>query len=213
MDKVKLRYSILHGLLGLLFTSVTLADNLAEPPTVDASQMPVVINQLKQGGYVLYFRHLDTRQDQEDQHPLDMNDCQTQRNLSDEGRERGREIGLTIQKASIPIGQILSSPLCRTQETANLLFGRTQVEPDLFFAIELTEAEKKVKGAALLNLLTRVPELGHNNVIIGHTANLQEAVGLWPKPEGVAYLFRPDGHGGLEAIARIPPEAWLKSLQ
>jgi hypothetical protein len=45
-------------------------------------------------------------------------------------------------------------------------------------------------------------------LIVSHTANLQEAVGLWPKPEGVAYVFRGEADGGIRAVARIPPDAW-----
>jgi hypothetical protein len=45
-------------------------------------------------------------------------------------------------------------------------------------------------------------------VIISHTANLKEAAGIWPKPEGVAIVFRPRRDGSFEPIARVLPEDW-----
>ena len=88
------------------------------------------------------------------------------------------------------------------------MFGKATPDADLFFAIALTEEGKRRKGEVLRAMLARVPARGANAVIVGHTANLQEAVGLWPKPEGAAYVFRPDGKGGVEAVARIAPEVW-----
>lgn len=199
-------------LLATLLPRAT-AQALPEPPTISAAALPGLLEQLKRGDHILYFRHLDTRQDQVDQQPTDLNDCKTQRNLSDAGRARGLTIGRAIKSSGLPIGRVVSSPMCRTLETARLLAGRTESDPELFFAIGLSEAENRQKGQALRKLLTTVPRTGTNTLIIGHTANLQEAVGLWPKPEGVVYVFRPDGAGGVQAVARIAPETWADWLR
>ena len=45
-------------------------------------------------------------------------------------------------------------------------------------------------------------------MIISHTANLKEAAGIWPKPEGVAIIFRPRADGGFDPIARVLPGEW-----
>jgi hypothetical protein len=57
-------------------------------------------------------------------------------------------------------------------------------------------------------MLATAPAKGSNAVIVSHTANLREAAGIWPKPEGVAYVFRPLPRGGFEAVARILPDEW-----
>ena len=47
-----------------------------------------VISALKQGGYVLIFRHGATDDSQKDIYPFNFDDMKTQRQLSDKGRER-----------------------------------------------------------------------------------------------------------------------------
>lgn len=193
----------------MLMTMCAQAQPVPEPPTVGTGELPALLDKLKTGGYVIFFRHLDTRQDQEDRQPVDLNDCKAQRNLSDEGRARGAAIGKTLKQAKIPIGEVVSSPFCRTLESARLIAGKASTDADLFFAFALTDSGKKQKGAALRKLIANLPAKGKNNIIVSHTANLQEAVGLWPKPEGVAYVFRPDSKGGFDGIARIAPDVWI----
>ena len=57
-------------------------------------------------------------------------------------------------------------------------------------------------------MLTVVPERGSNTVLVSHSANLFEAAGIFPKPEGVAIVFRPLPGGRFEALARILPDDW-----
>jgi hypothetical protein len=57
-------------------------------------------------------------------------------------------------------------------------------------------------------MLSTPPAKATNAVIVSHTANLREAAGIWPKPEGVAYVFRPLPEGKFEAIAMVLPEDW-----
>ena len=86
-----------------------------------------IVNNLQKGGYILYLRHTKTIWDQKDQEPFDFDDCSKQRNLSDEGREQARAIGEAIETLSIPVGEVQSSPFCRTKETAKLAFGKYSV--------------------------------------------------------------------------------------
>jgi len=61
----------------------------AQPPTAFVEKMATreTISQLRKGGYVLYLRHGYTDNSRPDRYPaVDLNDCQTQRVLSDEGR-------------------------------------------------------------------------------------------------------------------------------
>ena len=200
---------VLAGIaMGFNVSTEALAQPVQPPPTITAPELPGLLATLKRGGYVLYFRHLETRQDQEDAQPVNLSDCTRQRNLSREGQANGRVIGQAMAKSGLRFGQVLVSPFCRTRDTGRIIFGKFTDDPDLFFAISLSEAEKSEKGAALRRLLGRAPEQGTNTAIVGHTSNLQEAVELWPKPEGVAYVFRPDGKGGFAAVARIPPDVW-----
>ncbi|MGD1896146.1 MAG: histidine phosphatase family protein [Phormidesmis sp.] len=57
-----------------------------------------------------------------------LDDCSTQRNLSEEGRQQAIEIGETFRRRNIPVTQVLSSQWCRCLETAELM-DLTPVDP------------------------------------------------------------------------------------
>lgn len=59
---------------------------------------------------------------------FDVNDCRTQRNLSDQGREQSRQIGAQLKALGIAPTQVWSSQWCRSAETAKLL-GVGEVKP------------------------------------------------------------------------------------
>ena len=187
---------------------LTPAQTVNDPPSLAAGEVRALLATMKAGGYVLYFRHLETRHDQEDRQPVDLNDCAAQRNLSADGRQNGVVIGRQFLASGLRFSEVLASPFCRTRDTARLLAGRERADADLFFAIALPDNARREKGQRLRALLAKPPAPGTNTLIVGHTANLQEAVGLWPKPEGVAYVFKPGRTGELNPVARIAPEVW-----
>ena len=57
--------------------------------TSDETLDPVQLAEaLQDGGYVVYLRHAATDQSKEDAGVVDLEDCSTQRNLTDAGREQ-----------------------------------------------------------------------------------------------------------------------------
>jgi phosphohistidine phosphatase SixA len=146
---------------------------------------------LRQGGLVLYFRHARTDFSQDDTDLRDLSNCDTQRNLSSEGRAQARLIGEAIANLAIPIGEVLSSELCRTRETAELAFGRATPAPDLTsFGTAGSEAEEQERVAALRLLLATPPLPGTNTVLVGHLFNIQAAAGI-SLAEGETAIFQP----------------------
>ena len=99
------------------------------------SPNPRLVEQLKRGGLVLVLRHAATDQSKQDEDPVDLADCTTQRNLSADGRAQARAIGTGIKRLHLRIGRVLTSRFCRTRETARLTFGRGKVEPALLNTI------------------------------------------------------------------------------
>ena len=61
---------------------------------------------LKQGGYVIYMRHPHTDKSKKDTDKKNLENCATQRNLSDKGRQVARDIGAAIKKLSVSFKQI-----------------------------------------------------------------------------------------------------------
>lgn len=182
-----------------------------EVEATDVPSIPVeeIVEKLRQGGNILYFRHSTTDHTKDDQHPVDLDDCETQRNLSSQGLQQAMMIGNEIRRLAIPIGDVQSSPYCRCTEMAHLAFGRYRINEDLYFAVVAGPAERKRIIDVLRAELVKPPADGMNNVIIAHTANLREATGIWPKPEGVAWIFKPDGKGGTKVLGEIEPTDWL----
>jgi len=167
-----------------------------------------VLGELRKGGLVIYFRHGATDQTGSSDEAADMMKCETQRNLSAEGRRQATQIGKAFQALSIPVGTVTTSPFCRTKDTAKLAFGRFSVNDDLYFAIGTDASQTKRFAESLRRMLSTPPAKATNAVIVSHTANLREAAGIWPKPEGVAYVFRPLSGGQFETIAMVLPEDW-----
>ena len=81
---------------------------------------------LRAGGVVAAFRHARAP-GTFDPPAFRLGDCSTQRNLSAEGRQQARNIGLWFQTKNLQPSKMLSSPWCRCMDTATLAFAPPQV--------------------------------------------------------------------------------------
>lgn len=188
---------------GLLLICLLSKAFAAESMSVDE-----LVQRLQQGGYVVYMRHAMTDTQQRDQPELVLEDCSTQRNLAEAGRQQARVIAQAFARLHIAVGQVYSSPFCRCLETAKLAFGQFKQRNILYFAVGVNESMRHHQGLQLQQMLDTPPAAGQNTVIVSHTANLQEAVSIWPASEGVMHVFKPSGIGALEHLGAIPAQAW-----
>jgi phosphohistidine phosphatase SixA len=159
---------------------------------------------------VVFLRHAATEYHQVDSDYGNAPDCRLQRNLSGDGRRQAKEIGAAFRTLGIPVGRVLSSPFCRTADTARLAFGQYVTSPALSFAHGAGLADRTAQSAALRRMLGTSPEAGLNTVIVSHHANLKEAVGVWPRQEGTAHVFRPTGAGGVLHLGEVRPDEWAR---
>lgn len=204
-----------------LFLGLTLAPTaLLGAPAEDRSTSPpntlgdtALVQALRQGGHVVYFRHGKTDLTTQDTDRTNLANCATQRKLSQQGRQEMAEIGKVFVQLGIPVATVRSSPYCRALDTARLAFGRVTPDADLTHTVTADETTSRRQAQALRRLLATVPEAGRNAVLAGHTGNLQEATGIWPSPEGVAIVFKPDGQGGFAYVATVRPEQWAELLR
>ena len=171
-----------------------------------------LLSELQNGGYVIYFRHAQTETDYADQIKADVNDCATQRVLSEEGWQQAISIGDAFDAAEIPIGEVTTSEYCRAWETASLAFGQYQKDSALNFLPfeDYTDEQVEQMKANVTPFLTAVPETGTNNIIVGHDDIFEAATGIYPDPQGMAYVLKPDGSGGFEVIANMLSEEWAE---
>jgi virginiamycin B lyase len=174
-------------------------------------QGPGLIRELRDGGYVLYFRHAATDLSQEDtDDSAGLTDCARQRNLDQQGRAEARAIGRAFRALEVPVGQVLASRYCRAKRTATLAFGRAQPTWDLTGLPQAASAREEARRvAALRRLLGTKPRRGTNTVLVAHLFNIEAAAKLG-LAEGEAGIFRPLGDSRFRLVARVGPAEWTR---
>lgn len=163
---------------------------------------------LRKGGYILYAKHGEATVGV-DQPNLNFWYCFTQRNLSELGRRQAVYYGQILRNLRIPISYpILASPFCRTIETAQLAFGRANVQIDPFwFEIyklneNLSSTEQKRILDSLQSKLEIKPPQGSNKIIIAHS--FPKGIGLDQIPDMGTVIVKPLGQGyGYEIINKL----------
>ena len=173
-----------------------------------------LLSALQSGGHVIYFRHAQTEKDYADQADpnMSLDDCESQRKLNDVGKQQAEVIGAAFSDKSIPVGDVIASQYCRAWQTADLAFGRHEQNPRLNFLPfeDYTDAQVEEMRANVAPLLTTVPPEGQNTVIVGHDDIFEAATGIYPDPQGIAYVLTPDGSGSFTLQANLLPEEWAE---
>ncbi|NJK67028.1 MAG: histidine phosphatase family protein [Microcoleus sp. CSU_2_2] len=194
------------------FTIAQGGEGDGKPEFVDKLSGAQLVSALRQGGYIIFFRHAQTEKDYADQVSAVMGKCDTQRMLSEEGWKQSRMIGEGFEKLKLPVGKVYSSEYCRAWQTADLAFGRYEKVTGLNFpkAEEYTEAQKAQMRSGIMPMLTALPAAGTNTVIVGHDDVFDAATGIYPEPQGMAYILKPTADGKFDIVANMLPDEWLK---
>lgn len=205
-----LRYVRVLCRLFTVLTALWMGCAMAGPAEFTERQAtPELLRQLRAGGYVLYLRHGLTESNRSDPWPLgDPKDCSAQRALSAAGRAQMVRIGLALRERRIPLGEILTSPLCRTRESAAAvaLHQRVLVEPRLAYVGNMTSAEKEPNIRRTRELLMQAVPAGSNRLIVGHGPNLMDLIGYFPA-EGTLVIFQP-APDGPRYLGSVAADAW-----
>jgi len=196
--------------LGVSFAAPLAFAAKGEPDPAVALSGAELVQALQGGGFVIYFRHADTGTPSAEGSGVDLERCETQRNLNDHGRNEARSIGAEFNRLRIPVGEILTSEYCRCWQTAELAFGRYRRLGILTGVGRNPEAaDKRAQAAAgLRGLLAMRPPAGTNTVLISHGYNLFDLEQFLLGTQGEAAVYSPDGRGGYALVARLIPEQW-----
>jgi phosphohistidine phosphatase SixA len=181
---------------------LTVLPGLALAPAWGAEDDAVQV--LRRGGVALLLRHAATVPGLGDPPGYRLDDCRTQRNLSEEGRAQARRIGAWLDAARLRPSAVRSSRWCRCLDTARIAFGRA--EPwdalDSFFDDRsVAPARTQRLSAALLALPP-----GRFEAWVTHQVNIAALVGdAVAMGEGlvVAALRGADGHPAVRIAARL----------
>jgi phosphohistidine phosphatase SixA len=133
-----------------------------------------------------------------------LEDCQTQRNLSDVGRDQARRIGGRFRNSGIESAAIFSSEWCRCLETARLLdLGTVQPLPALnsFFG----RTDRRLPQTQVLREWIASRDLKVPTVLVTHQVNITALTGVYPDSGELVVLRRADD-GALSVVGTIATE-------
>ena len=172
-----------------------------------------LVDALRQGGYVIYFRHAATDWSQDDYVSAEGEwtscDPARMRQLSDQGRASARRIGEAIRRLNIPVGRVLSSEYCRTRQTAQLMdigpVVPTRAIMNMRVADMVGGREAVIERAQ--RELARPPKPGTNTVLVAHGNLMQAASGAYTGEAG-AGIFAPSGGKNFQLVGRLEPDQW-----
>jgi len=160
-------------------------------PTLSAAQTQ------NKASLILHLRHAIAPGGGDPAH-FDVNDCRTQRNLSDQGREQSRQIGAQLKALGIAPTQVWSSQWCRSAETAKLM-GVGEVKP--LPALNSFFQNPSAGPAQIAELQTFIRELdpkGGPYVMVSHQVVVS----------GLNNTFAASGDGVWMVLTGDPNEPW-----
>jgi phosphohistidine phosphatase SixA len=172
-----------RGALALLGIGLIMAPGLAAGESDEAWAA------LAKGGHVAVIRHGNAPPGHGGDPPgFRLDDCKTQRNLDDVGREQARAVGEAFRAHGVRVGRIVSSPVCRCRETGELMaVGSVETSrallpdtgPSPVRLLELKEMVSSWRGPGALVLVT------HGLVVVqltGFVPAQAETIVLQPEP-------------------------------
>jgi phosphohistidine phosphatase SixA len=134
---------------------------------------------LKDGNKLIFIRHAYAPGGG-DPDNFDINDCNTQRNLSESGRQQAKNISNFFIENQINFKKVYSSEWCRCKETAKIAFGDFETKNFLnsFFSQKFTKNRKKQMND-LNNFVDNYKDDG-NLVFVTHYVVISEALNYAP---------------------------------
>ena len=154
-------------------------------------------------GYVLLMRHA-LAPGAGDPVNFKVNDCSTQRNLSDQGRLEAEEIGQWLKRREIKILRVESSRWCRAKETAQILdIGKVVLNKNLDSLLGESDLPNHKQT---VNIKKRIVNHRNSNgllVFVGHFVNFQAITGdSLDSGEGV--LVKANAKGEIKIVGSSP---------
>lgn len=182
----------------------------ATEPKPELTRPADIAAALAKGGYLIYVRHGQTNRDELEREAknretgrFDIENCDTQRNLSAAGREEARQAGLAYRRAGIPVAQHVSSRYCRALQTAKLYSDNIALSEALTSEGAITKSPERI--AQVQALLSVRPPPGQNIALFAHQGIFYAATNLTVQ-EGWAVVLEPGNFKRI--IARIAPSGW-----
>lgn len=160
-----------------------------------------LIQQMSTGGVVLMIRHA-VAPGIGDPDNFKLDDCATQRNLDEQGREQARAIGEWLRARGIENVKLYSSQWCRCLETARLMnLGTVTPLPALNSFFQRPE-DRQPNLSALRKFIRDNTKPGELIIMVTHQVTISGISEKWTD-SGHGKLVRSDPAGGIELIGEL----------
>ena len=169
-----------------------------------------LVSALRNGGYVMVMRHASSPREAPDRQVANPDNVQLERQLDAAGRAGAIAMGEALRALKIPLGDVLTSPTYRAQETVRFMqLSNPQPVTELGDGGQSMQAVADAQAVWLRERVTRLPA-GPNTIIVTHMPNLARAFPAWGAgvADGEAVILRPDGKDGTLQVGRIRIEEW-----
>ena len=170
---------------------------------VQAAAPEDLFGRLRRGNAVLLMRHAATEPGLGDPKGYRLDDCATQRNLSEAGRTHARSVGERLKRERILIERVYSSPWCRCRETAQLAFGRAEDWDALSSVFDFPEREPEYSDRVKKRIAAYDRRsLRGNLALVTHNVNIA-ALTRESVATGEIVVVEPKGCCDLRTLGRL----------
>jgi phosphohistidine phosphatase SixA len=154
-------------------------------------------------GYVLLMRH-SLAPGVGDPENFSLNDCSTQRTLSDLGRQDARDVGKWLERRQIKITRVESSRWCRAKETAELLnLGKVRLNRNLDSLFEETDLLNHPQTIRIRKQIVDYRNKPGLLILVGHFVNISALTNVGVA-SGEGVLVRADSKGVIRVVGSTP---------
>ena len=138
-----------------------------------------LVSELEDGGKLIFIRHAYAPGGG-DPNNFNLNDCSTQRNLSDRGRKQAEHIGIIFRENKIEIDEVYSSEWCRCKETAEIAFTNFTTKNFLNSFYSSNYAKNKTKQIKNLMKFVKKNNFEKNIIFVTHYVLISEVLDYAP---------------------------------
>ncbi len=198
MDQRKRRYRALSPLKTALVAFLLLA--FTDTAVRSAEDEAALWQALQSGGHVALIRHALAPGNGDPAH-FSIDACDTQRNLSVEGKAQASRIGARFKAHGIGSAELFSSQWCRCLETAARLdLGPVEALPLLNSFYE--RRERRADQTEALKAWLAKAELDRPSVLVTHQVNISALTGI-ATTSGELVVLRIEDDGGIRLVGSI----------
>jgi phosphohistidine phosphatase SixA len=154
-------------------------------------------------GYVLLLRHT-LAPGVGDPENFKLNDCSTQRNLSQVGRDDAKAVGDWLKRRDIKISRVESSRWCRAKQTAQLLgIGKVRLNSNLDSLFDSQDPAKAIQTVRVKKQIVDWRNKSGLLVLVGHFINIGAVAGVGVG-SGEGVLVKADSKGRITVVGLTP---------